>query len=282
MVDRDSLNCGTNMLIAEIGINHNGELSKAFQLINAAKIAGWDVVKFQKRNSDKCVPEHHKHTIRDTIFGKMSYLEYRNKMEFGKEEFDAIDTTCRSLGIRWTASAFDTDSYEFLKQYALPWIKIPSCSLTDKELLAAVDGPVIISTGMSTIEQIMQAVAMLGDKIVGIAHCTSAYPCPPSECNLNMIWTLKGLFPKIQIGYSGHESGITESIAAAALGAEFIERHVTLDRTMKGSDHAASLEIQGMVKLRKAIDTVRLALGDGVKRVYESEQPLIDKLRVHK
>ena len=252
----------------------------AKKLILQAKAFGWDVVKFQKRTPALCVPEQFKHVVKDSIFGPMPYIEYREKIEFGQAEFDEIDKFCKTVGIAWTASAFDLPSADFLKQYALPWIKIPSCAITDLNLLHEIKWPCIISTGMSTAAQIQAAVEIVGPYLYGIAHCTSTYPCPPAEANLKMIQTLKKLYPGASVGYSGHEIGLPESVAAIALGADFIERHVTLDRAMKGGDHAASLEAEGMAKLRKYYDTIRAALGDGVKRVYDSERGPMEKLRI--
>lgn len=271
------------MLIAEIGINHNGDITTAKRLIINAKNSGWDIVKFQKRDSDLCVPERYKHELKDSIFGKMTYLEYRHKIEFGRREYDEIDLYCRRLGIKWTSSAFDINSYNFLLEYNLPWIKIPSCAITDYDLLLAVKTPVIISTGMSTQSDIMRATDLLKDNLYGIAHCTSTYPCPPEEVNLRYMGNLRVFYgDSCLVGYSGHEKGLAISVAAAALGADFIERHITLDRNMKGSDHAASLEFAEMAELRYKYDIVRAALGDGVKKVYPSELPAQDKLRVFK
>jgi N-acetylneuraminate synthase len=268
------------MLIAEIGINHNGSVEIAKKLILQAKALGWDYVKFQKRTPDLCVPEKYKSQVKDSIFGQMTYLEYRDRIEFGKAEFDEIDAFCKANEMKWTASAFDIPSAEFIKGYGVDWIKIPSCAITDLELLRSLKYPTIISTGMSTESQIVTAAGILGSHLYGIAHCTSSYPCPPSEANLRMIPKLKEWFPSVSVGYSGHEIGLPESIAAIALGAKFVERHITLDRSMKGSDHAASLEADGMAKLKKYWDTVRAAMGDGEKKVYASELAQMEKLRM--
>jgi len=268
------------MLIAEIGINHNGSVEIAKKLILQAKAFGWDYVKFQKRTPELCVPEKYKAQVRDSIFGQMSYIEYRERIEFGKSEFDEIDSFCRFNGMKWTASAFDIPSAEFIKSYGVDWLKIPSCAITDLELLKSLKYPTIISTGMSTVGQVKAATDAVGWDLKGIAHCTSSYPCPPAQANLRMILTLKKLFPSVMVGYSGHEIGLPESVAAIALGAEFVERHVTLDRSMKGSDHSASLEADGMAKLKKYWDTVKAAMGDGEKKVYESELAQMEKLRM--
>ena len=272
-------------IIAEIGINHNGDLSIAKKLIDIARVAGCDVVKFQKRNPDVCVPEHQKTVMRDTPWGKMTYLEYKYKVEFGQREYDEIDVYCRDIGIKWTASPWDLDSLDFLNQYNVPFIKIPSAFLTNLELIkesTKTGKKIIISTGMSTIEEIDAAVNAIKevntDASYAILHCNSTYPAPNDELNLKCIETLKNRY-KCEVGYSGHEFGLTTTIASICLGATIIERHITLDRTMWGTDQMCSVEPQGLIKLVRGIKELNNALGDGVKVVTETEKPIRDKLR---
>jgi N-acetylneuraminate synthase len=268
-------------IIAEIGINHNGRVEIARELIKAAVDAGVDAVKFQKRTPAVSVPDHQKDQMRDTPWGYITYLDYRYKVEFGRDEFDEIDAYCKSLGIDWLASSWDLESLDFIDAYNPPAHKIPSALLTDHELLRAVKEtgkPAILSTGMSTMEEIQAAVDVLGlDKLL-ICHTTSSYPCPPDELNLRMIQTLQETFD-CPIGYSGHEVGLVTSAIAVGLGACLVERHVTLDRAMWGTDQAASVEPQGMRTLVKYIRVTEKALGDGVKHVYDSEQSILKKLR---
>lgn len=261
-------------IIAEIGINHNGSLDLAKQLISEAAKAGCDAVKFQKRTPELCVPKDQWEKQRDTPWGRMSYIDYKRKTEFGQAEYTAIDDYCRALGIDWFASCWDEPSVDFMEQFAPVLYKMASASLTDKPLLdrvRATGRPLILSTGMSTVDEINQAVQWVGlDKLM-IAHSTSSYPCPPAELNLRMVPVLQGLFPGTPIGYSGHETGLATTVAAVTLGASFVERHFTLDRAMWGSDHAASVEPGGMAKLVRDIRDVETGLGDGIKRVYDSE-----------
>lgn len=269
-------------IIAEIGINHNGSLENAKNMISAAKLAGCDCVKFQKREPELCVPRDQWDNMRDTPWGRITYLEYRHKVEFGETEFDEIDAYCRSIGIDWTASAWDHISVKFVNQYDVPFMKAPSAMLTNHELLTymqATEKPLMISTGMSTLDEIDAAVNLLGQDGLMIAHCTSTYPTPPSEVNLYVITSLKKRYPRAKIGFSGHESGLPCTSAAVALGAEFVERHITLDRTMWGTDQAASLEPDGISRLVKHIRTIEKAIGDGEKVLYDSELPAREKLR---
>jgi N-acetylneuraminate synthase len=268
-------------IIAEIGINHNGSVDTAKELIKAASDAGVDAVKFQKRTPELCVPEHQKSLMRDTPWGYISYLDYRYKVEFGQDEYQEIDDYCKALGIDWLASAWDTQSLAFIEAFDPPAHKIPSALLTDHELLRAIKAtgkPAILSTGMSTMEEIHEAVEILDIDNLLICHTTSSYPCPPDELNLRMIQTLKDNF-SCPIGYSGHEVGLVTSVIAVGLGACLVERHVTLDRAMWGSDQAASVEPQGVRTLVKYIRVTEKALGDGQKKVYESEQSTLKKLR---
>lgn len=268
-------------IIAEIGINHNGDLEMAKEMIRAAKHAGVDAVKFQKRTPELCVPPEQRGQMRETPWGYISYLDYRYKVEFEKPEYDEIDRYARELGIDWFASVWDEPSVDFLEAYSPLCYKIPSASLTDSALLKHVrrtGRPMILSTGMSTLEQIKDAVALIGQENLVITHATSTYPCDPNELNLRMIETLHKTFD-CPIGYSGHEVGLVTSAVAVGLGACMVERHITLDRALWGSDQAASVEPGGFERLVKYIRVTEMAVGDGVKKVYESELPSLRKLR---
>ncbi len=269
-------------IIAELGINHNGDLEIAKAMIDAAVHAGVDAVKFQKRTPEVCTPPEQQKQMRETPWGYITYLEYRYKVEFGLEEYREIDRYCKEKGIPWFASVWDEPSVDFMEQFDTPAYKIPSAALTDHNLLRYVrrtGRPIILSTGMSTMEQIRRAVEVLGTENLIITHCTSTYPCEPEELNLRMIQTLRHEFPNVPIGYSGHEVGLVPSAVAVALGACLVERHLTLDRAMWGSDQAASVEPGGFERLVKYIRVTEAALGDGIKRVYESEKPSLRKLR---
>jgi N-acetylneuraminate synthase len=268
-------------LIAEIGINHNGDIQKALELMKVAHDAGCDAVKFQKRDPEICVPPEQREVMRETPWGLMTYLAYKQQTEFWEEEYRAVNDYAKKLGIDWFASPWDIPSVEFLEQFDPICYKIASACITDHELLrviARTGRPVILSTGMSTLDEIRNAVTQLRDVPLLIAHSTSTYPCPPTELNLRMIPELKREFAT-PVGYSGHEIGLQTTIAAVVLGATFVERHITLDRAMWGSDHAASIEPQGLNRLVRDIRVIESALGDGVKRVYESEVPVRAKLR---
>ncbi|MDJ0575985.1 MAG: N-acetylneuraminate synthase family protein [Xenococcaceae cyanobacterium MO_234.B1] len=267
-------------IIAEIGINHNGSLELAKKLIAAAVVAGCDGVKFQKRTVDIVYTPEELARPRENPFGNTNG-DLKYGLEFGRAEYQEIAAYCKSNNILWFASAWDEASVDFLEQFEPPCYKIASASLTDDNLLKhhrSYQRPIILSTGMSNLEQIDRAVEILGTDNLIIMHCTSTYPSQPAELNLRAISTLKERYG-VPIGYSGHETGISASIAAVALGACAIERHITLDRTMWGSDQSASLESQDFIQLVKNIRTVETALGDGVKRVYDSEIPIIKKLR---
>lgn len=268
-------------IIAEIGINHNGSLDIVKRLIDIATLSGCDAVKFQKRNPDVCVPEHQKKVMRETPWGTMTYIDYKHKVEFGKVEYDEIDSYCKEKKIEWSASPWDLDSLEFLMQYNIPWIKIPSAMITNEALMIAVANTgkkVIFSTGMSTYAEIDQAVQWLGDNKIVMLHCNSSYPAPLEDLNLKCIQTLRKRY-NCEIGYSGHEFRLGTSVSAIYLGATVIERHITLDRTMWGTDQLCSLEPQGLIKLVKGIRELEIALGDGVKKVTKSEQQIKKKLR---
>ena len=269
-------------IIAEIGINHNGSLALAKKLIDGAVFAGCDAVKFQKRTPEMCVPYDQWYIERETPWGRMSYIDYKHKIEFGEAEFAEIDAYCRQRGILWFASCWDEPSVEFIEQFDPPLYKAASASLTDLGLLRLMQEtgkPLMLSTGMSTMKEIETAVASLDPDDLLIAHSTSAYPCPLEEINLRMIQTIAEQFPDIPVGYSGHEVGLAPTWAAIALGATFIERHITLDRAMWGSDQAASVEVVGLHRLARNIRDIETALGDGVKRVYPGELSALRKLR---
>jgi sialic acid synthase SpsE len=268
-------------IIGEIGINHNGDIEKAKELIDVAHEAGCDAVKFQKRNPDVCVPEEQKEVMRDTPWGTMKYIDYKHRIEFGWEEYEEIDAYCAENGIHWFASCWDKDSVEFIESFDPVAYKVASASLTDDDLIQEMDAkgrPVVASTGMSTMREIEHAVSLLDTDRLLVAHCTSTYPCDSEELNLRMIETLDEKLD-VPIGYSGHEVGLQTTYAAVVLGACFVERHITLDRAMWGSDQAASVEPQGLQRMVRDIRTIEEAMGDGEKRVYPSEVPMREKLR---
>jgi len=272
-------------IIGEIGINHNGALHTAKQIIDIAADAGCDIVKFQKRTPDQCVPEDQKDLVKETPWGQMTYLEYKRKIEFGKKEFDEIDLHCKQKGVEWFASAWDLDSQKFLQQYDLKYNKVASAMLTHDELLKvmAEEGKhTFISTGMSDICQIDHAVEIFRSHKCPftVMACTSTYPCDVSECNVRFINTIRHRYTdSIGVGYSGHEKGLLPTTLAVAFGATVIERHITIDRTMWGSDHAASLGPDGIKRLCRDVRNVPKILGDGFKVVYDSEKPIRQKLR---
>lgn len=269
-------------IIAEIGINHNGDMKIAKDLIEMSAKAGVDAVKFQKRTPELCVPEDQRNVMRETPWGAMTYMDYRYKVEFEEKEYKELADYAASFNVHLFASPWDVVSVDFLAKMKHPVIKIASASITDMELLKKVADsglPIIMSTGMSTIEQIDAAVAVLPKDRLLIAHATSAYPCEVDELNLKMIPVLAEKY-QVPTGYSGHETGLQSTVAAIALGATFIERHVTLDRAMWGSDQAASVEPAGLQRLVRDIRVVERALGDGVKKVYESELKPMQRLRL--
>lgn len=270
-------------IVGEIGINHNGDVEIAKKLIEMAKWAGVDAVKLQKRTPEVCTPRDQWDKMRETPWGYISYIEYRRKIEFGLEEYCQIDEHCKKVGIDWFVSVWDEPSVDFMEEHFGPVAyKLPSAALTDHHLIRKVRAtgrPLIMSTGMSLMEEIYAALGVAGTENLLLCHSTSTYPCPESELNLKMIETLRNSFPNIPIGYSGHEVGILPSVIAVAFGACFVERHITLDRAMWGSDQAASVEPGGLFRLVKNIRLVPDALGDGVKKVYPSEQSSREKLR---
>lgn len=269
-------------IVGEIGINHNGSIEIAKKLIDGAVFAGCDAVKFQKRTPELCVPKDQWDIERDTPWGRMKYIEYRRKVEFNENEYAEIDKYCMQKGIDWFVSPWDEESVDFMERFDPVCYKFASASLTDTCLLAKIKStgrPMMLSTGMSTLDEVKKAVELLGKDNLMIAQSTSTYPCKLEELNLKVIQSYKKLFPDIPVGYSGHEVGLAPTLAAVSLGAAFVERHITLDRAMWGSDQAASVEIGGMFRLVKDIRDIEKSLGDGNKVVYESELPSIKKLR---
>lgn len=269
-------------IIGEIGINHNGDLRNALALIDHAKAAGMDAVKFQKRTPEVCTPRDQWDIERDTPWGRMTYIEYRHKVEFGYDEYRQIDEYCREIGIDWFASPWDNESVEFLMAFNPVAFKVASACLTDDELLTAMRASgrtVILSSGMSTPAQIRHAVERVGSQQTVLLHATSTYPAPAEQLNLRMINTLSEEYPNVPIGYSGHEVGLQTTLCAVALGACVVERHITLDRAMWGSDQSASVEPEGMRRLVRDIRVLEASLGDGVKQVYPSEEAAMKKLR---
>jgi len=268
-------------IVAEIGINHNGDIDIAKQLIEAAKRYGVDAVKFQKRTPELCVPPEQRNQMRDTPWGYITYLDYRYKVEFTNEQYKEIDHYSKGIGMTWFSSVWDEPSVDFMEPFNPICYKVPSACLTDLNLLRCLrktGRPIILSTGMSSMEQIRKSVDVLGTDNLMMTHTTSAYPCDPDELNLRMIDTLRKEFP-CPIGYSGHEVGLIPSVVAVSLGACLVERHITLDRAMWGSDQAASVEPGGFERLVKYIRVTEQSLGNGVKQVYESELPILKKLR---
>ncbi|MFD6053739.1 N-acetylneuraminate synthase family protein [Agromyces sp. NPDC060279] len=268
-------------VIAEIGLNHNGELELAKRLIDVAAESGCQAVKFQKRTPELATPEHMKDVPRETPWGTMSYLDYRRRVELSRDDYLEIARYADLRGLDWFASPWDEPSVAFLDELDVPAFKVASASVTDVPLLraiAATGKPVILSTGMSTLEEIDRAVVTLGTSQLLLMHATSSYPMPAEEANLRTIDTLALRYP-VPVGYSGHERGLQISLAAVALGAVAVERHITLDRAMWGSDHAASLEPQGLEHLVRDIRIIETAMGDGVKRVFPGEEAPKAKLR---
>ena len=268
-------------VVAEIGINHNGSLDLAKKLIDAAADAKCDAVKFQKRTPELCVPAAQQNIVRETPWGMMTYLEYRHRVEFGLEDYEALIQHCRARSIDWFVSCWDETAVDFVEWFEPIGYKIPSAVLTDVALLEKfrrTGRPLILSTGMSTMSQIEAAVTLVGAENLLITHATSTYPCPLGELNLRMIETIRSRFD-CPVGYSGHEVGLATTLAAVCLGAALVERHITLDRAMWGTDQSASVEPQGLERLVQYIRDVETAMGNGVKTVYESELAVMKKLR---
>ena len=267
-------------IIAEIGINHNGSVNLAKKMIDIAVTTGCDAVKFQKRTVDIVYTKEELAKERKSVFGNTNG-DLKRGLEFGEEEYREIDEYCKKKGIMWFASCWDENSVDFMEKFDIPCYKIASASLTDDNLLKYTRSkgkPIMLSTGMSTMEQIRHAVSVLGEDNLIILHCTSTYPSNSEETNLRVIETFRKEFT-CPIGYSGHERGVTPSVLAAALGAAVVERHITTDRTNWGSDQAASLEMAGLYHLVRDIRQTPDLLGDGVKVVYPREIPIIEKLR---
>jgi N-acetylneuraminate synthase len=268
-------------IIGEIGINHNGDLDVCKKLIDVAATSGCNAVKFQKRTPELCVPDAQKSVVRETPWGLMTYLEYRHRIELKEDQYAEIDRYTKSKGMHWFASCWDIPSVDFIERFQPVAYKMASASLTDEELCrytAAKGRTVIVSTGMSTQDEIEHAVAWFDRSRMMLMHATSTYPCPPDELNLRMIQTLRTRY-NVPVGYSGHETGLQTTVAAVALGACAVERHITLDRAMWGTDQAASVEPAGLHRLVRDIRVVERAFGDGVKHVYASELPIRAKLR---
>ncbi len=269
--------------IGEIGINHNGSLQITKKLIDAVSACNWDCAKFQKRDPDICVPEHQKSKLRSTPWGEMTYIEYKHRVEFGKKQYDYINDYCAEKPIDWSASVWDLNSLDFLLQYNLPYIKIPSAMITNSELLeeSAKSGvPIIMSTGMSSLQEVDSAVELVTkhtDNFV-LMHTNSSYPTPRSELNLSLIPFLQERY-KCTVGYSGHEDDLEPTVIAAVLGAKVIERHITLSHEMWGTDQKSSLEVVGMDKLYKRIKDIDQILGTPDKQVTKSEVDIRKKLR---
>jgi len=270
-------------LIAEIGINHNGDMNIAKRLIDASFAIGWDCVKFQKRTPEECVPEHQKSVMRDTPWGRMTYLEYKYKVEFEKNEYDYVDEYCREKPIKWTASVWDYKSLEFLMDFDIPFIKIPSALLTDNKLLkesAETKKQLIISTGMSTLKEVDEAVNIVMKSGIPpvILHANSCYPAPIEDLNLRVIPFFNQRYD-CTIGYSGHEHSLEPTVAAVILGAKVVERHITIDQSMWGTDQKSSLTILAMDTLIKRIQDVEKYLGRPEKYVTDKEIEIKNKLR---
>lgn len=271
------------LMIAEIGINHNGNLDNALKLIDVAKHNNCDIVKFQKRNPDLCVPEDQKNKEKIFMGQKMTYLEYKHQIEFGKKEFDTINEYCKKKNIQWTASVWDIDSVKFMEQYKdnIPFLKIPSACITDIDLLKAInqtDIPVVFSNGMSTQKEVDAALSILNN-VYGIMHCNSSYPCAWNEIDLNVMLDYKNRYPHLKIGYSGHEEGLFPTVMAIILGADLIERHITLSNDMEGSDHKASLDPTHLDRLMWRLNSIKDILGSSTLKVYPKEEEAKQKLR---
>lgn len=267
-------------IIAEIGINHNGSVALAKKMIDIALTTGCDAVKFQKRTVDVVYSKEELARERRSVFGTTNG-DLKRGLEFSLEQYKEIDAYCKEKGILWFASCWDEGAVDFIDQFDVPCYKVASASLTDDNLLKHIrkkGKPILLSTGMSSIKEIKHAVDILGEDDLIIYHCTSTYPTDAGEANLRVIETFKKEF-NCPIGYSGHERGVTPSVLAVALGANSVERHITVDRTNWGSDQAASLEMAGLYHMVRDIRQVPLLLGDGNKVVYASELPIIEKLR---
>ena len=270
-------------LIAEIGINHNGSIKLAKKLIDLAKQYNFDAVKFQKRQPEISTPDYQKNVVRTTPWGNISYLEYKKKIEFGYKEFKIINSYCKKKKIMWIASAWDLESQKFLKKFKSKYNKVASAMLTNIKLLEAIAKErktTFISTGMSTITDIKKAVKIFKKekcKFI-LMHCVSNYPCQIEDLNLNTIFTLRNKF-KCEVGYSGHETSVSPTLLAYFMGAKYIERHITLDRSMWGTDQAASLSEPGIKNLTNILDKIHLVTGDGKKKILPAEKKMLEKFK---
>jgi len=260
-------------IIAEIGINHNGDINIAKKLIDVAALAGCDYVKFQKRTPDLCVPEKQRDILRQTPWGEMKYIDYKKKIEFGTAGFAAIDKYCKSKKIKWFSSVWDLPSVDFCSEYKESTMKIPSALITNLELCKYTRErckTLIISTGMSTEKEIEKCVEVCNPDV--IMHTNSSYPSKVSELNLNYILHLREKYPKAEVGYSGHEYGLSTTMATVPMGVKWVERHITLDRWTWGSDQLASIEPQGLIKLVKGIRDIEEAMGVKGDRILFSDE----------
>lgn len=280
---KDLNNLSKPYFIGEIGINHNGDTQLTKKLIDAINACQWDCAKFQKRNPAVCVPDHQKSVMRDTPWGRMSYLDYKYKIEFGSEEYDLIDRYCQIKPVDWSASVWDIDSLNFLMRYDIPFIKIASALITNNELLeecVKTNKQIIMSTGMSTLEEVDNAFNILSKstKKPIVMHTNSSYPTPREELNLSLIPFYKERY-NCTVGYSGHEPDLEPTVIAVSLGAQIIERHITLSHELWGTDQKSSLEVMGMDQLRKRCIDVKDMFGSNDKKVTESEVSIRKKLR---
>lgn len=277
------MNLKKPILIGEIGINHNGSVKIAKEIILLAKKANFDFVKFQKRDLDVCIPQKFRTIEKETPWGKMTYLDYKKKIEFDRKKFDEIYFFCKRINIKMLCSVWDDKSLDFIKKYKFEYNKIPSALITNSKFLEKVSRQkkiTLISTGMCSINDINKAVKIFRKnncKFV-LMHCVSEYPCPENKLNLNMILTLKKKY-KCDVGYSGHESSVSPSIFAWSLGASFIERHITIDRSMWGTDQAASLEGLGMFQLSNILSKAFLYFGNGKKKITPLEREMLKKFK---
>lgn len=279
----DFLSLQKPYFIGEIGINHNGDLQIAKKLIDAVFACNWDCAKFQKRNPDVCVPDHQKNKMRQTPWGEIRYIDYKHKVEFQDSQYDYIDKYCREKPIDWTASVWDFDSLQFLMNYDLPFLKIPSAMITNKELVeesAKSGAPICISSGMSSLKEVddaVNSVSKFTDNFV-LMHTNSSYPTPPEELNLSLIPFYRERYNCV-VGYSGHEQKLEPTVIAATLGAKVIERHITLSHDLWGTDQKSSVEVVGMDILYKRIKDIKLVLGSPIKEITKSEFSIRKKLR---
>lgn len=265
--------------IAEIGINHNGDIELAKELIRVSHQIGFDCVKFQKRVPELCVPLNKRDELRTTPWGKMTYFEYKKKIEFSKHEYDEINNYCKNLGIDWSASAWDTKSIDFLSQYDLPFIKVPSDKCSDLKFIQALEGiniPIVVSTGGTDFNQVKKILDILKNSKVVLLQCTSIYPCPTDKVNFKVMNALKNKF-KVPVGFSSHHTSPMITAMSVPYGAKITEVHVTLDRAMWGTDQAMSLEPRGMQIMISAIKNFELALGNYEKEISEEEKTTLSR-----